>query len=109
MPIDPAEIDAAIASMKRLRRSLDGDVPEKANPAKQLARRLDGRLPYIVGAGYLFPVARRWKSQINENPEAWAIYDEVPELHHNTVVGLSMPFPHFQPDLRSHSGTPRPA
>ncbi len=91
MPIDPAEVDAAIASMNRLRRSLDGDVPEKANPAKQLARRLDGRLPYIVGAGYLFPVARRWKSQINENPEAWAIYDEVPELHHNTAVGLSMP------------------
>ncbi|MFH1169195.1 MAG: bifunctional phosphoglucose/phosphomannose isomerase [Chloroflexota bacterium] len=68
--------------------------PQSANPAKQLAQRLYGRLPVIYGAGVLAEVAHRWKTQVNENGKAWAFYEVFPELNHNAVVGYQMP-----PDL----------
>ena len=59
------------------------------NPAKRIAGQLMGRTPAIFGAGYLAPVARRWKGQMNENAKAWAQFDELPELDHNGVVGTT--------------------
>ncbi len=45
----------------------------------------------IAGSGFLAPVARRWKAQLNENGKAAAIYEELPEATHNTVVGFEQP------------------
>jgi glucose/mannose-6-phosphate isomerase len=67
------------------------DVPESSNPAKQLARRLAGRLPLFVGAEALAPVAYRWRTQINENAKSWAIGDELPEMNHNAQTGYGLP------------------
>ncbi len=72
-------------------RRVDADVPEVDNPAKLLARSLEGRIPVVVGAGALAPVARRWKAQFNENGEQWAIIDEMPEFNHNTIQGIGLP------------------
>jgi glucose/mannose-6-phosphate isomerase len=66
-----------------------------ANPAKQLARSLESRIGVVVAGGHLAPVARRWKNQLNENAKTWAVWDELPELAHNTIVGFDAP-----PDLR---------
>jgi len=66
-------------------------VPLPRNPAKQLAHRLYSRLPIIYGAGILSGVARRWKTQLNENSKAWAFYEVFPELNHNAVVGYQFP------------------
>jgi glucose/mannose-6-phosphate isomerase len=43
------------------------------------------------GAEYLAPVARRWKTQLNENAKAWAFYEEFSELNHNAIVGYEHP------------------
>src|SRR5262249_8410673 len=59
--------------------------------AKALAARIDGRLSLTIGSEFLAPVARRWKTQFNENGDTWAQWEELPELHHNTVVGLNQP------------------
>jgi len=69
-------------------------VPSAQNPAKQLARRLYGHLPVVYGAGYLAEVARRWKTQFNENAKAWSFFEQLPELNHNAVLGYQFP-----PDL----------
>lgn len=69
----------------------DVDVPEGDNPAKRLARSLEGRVPVVVGAGSMGPVARRWKAQFNENSEQWAVVDEMPEFNHNTIQGIGLP------------------
>ena len=61
------------------------------NAAKQLAQKLHGHLPVIYSAGMLAEVARRWKTQINENSKAWAFYEVFPELNHNAVVGYEFP------------------
>lgn len=81
----------AVALMKRQRAALDFDSPFNSNPAKQLASRLHDRLPVIVGAGVLEPAAYRWKTQINENAESWAVHETLPEFGHNTIVGLALP------------------
>jgi len=59
-----------------------------ANPTKVIARWLESRIGVIVGGGHLAPVARRWKTQLNENAKTIAAWDELPELAHNTIVGL---------------------
>jgi glucose/mannose-6-phosphate isomerase len=48
-------------------------------------------MPVIIGAGHLAPVARRWKTQFNENAKSWAAWDELPEATHNTLAGLLQP------------------
>jgi len=65
--------------------------PEKKNPALTLARRFSRRLVVIYGSGFLQGVARRWKTQLNENAKCWAFFDALPEAHHNSVVGYGFP------------------
>ena len=60
----------------------------RANPAKELARELAGRVPVIVSARGLGSAARRWKTQLNENAKSPAWTEELPEMHHNAVVGF---------------------
>jgi glucose/mannose-6-phosphate isomerase len=86
-----AEVPAAARHMRRLVSEVGRDVPERRNPAKQLARRLAGALPVIVGAEALATVAYRWRTQINENAKSWAIADELPEQNHNAPVGYGLP------------------
>ncbi len=65
--------------------------PEKENPAKQLARALHKRIVSIYAAEFLGEVARRWKTQINENSKQWAEFETLPEANHNAVVGYAHP------------------
>ena len=81
----------AIALMREERASIGFASPLSANRAKQLAGRLHGRLPVVVGAGPLAEAAHRWKTQINETSESWAIWEELPELGHNAIVGFGLP------------------
>jgi glucose/mannose-6-phosphate isomerase len=39
----------------------------------------------------LSAVARRWKTQLNENAKTGAAWEELPEATHNTVVGYAEP------------------
>ena len=63
----------------------------RANPAKELARALSGRIPVIVSARGLDSAARRWKTQLNENAKTPAWTEELPEMHHNAIVGFEQP------------------
>ncbi len=66
-------------------------VETEANPAKQLAWELLDRLPIVVASGALAAVARRWKTQLNENAKSDAVYEALPEATHNTIVGFDYP------------------
>jgi glucose/mannose-6-phosphate isomerase len=54
---------------------------------KTLADALHGTVPVIHGAGPTAAVARRWKTQINENAKAAAFASELPEANHNEICG----------------------
>ncbi len=82
------DISETLSVMKGLREVLGPSAPESVNHAKQLARKVYGKLPIIYGAeGYRAVVAQRWKGQVNENSKAAAYWNVYPELDHNEIVG----------------------
>jgi glucose/mannose-6-phosphate isomerase len=91
LELDESELATAVASASEAAASWAPSVPTADNPAKQLAWSLVDRFVVIAGAGFLAPVARRWKTQLNENSKAAAIFEELPEATHNTVVGFEQP------------------
>jgi glucose/mannose-6-phosphate isomerase len=63
--------------------------PTEANPAKQAALRLVGRLPVVWGSGQLGAVAAaRFRTPCNENAKVSVVASAVPEADHNDVMGL---------------------
>jgi glucose/mannose-6-phosphate isomerase len=83
------EMTAAVDAMRRQVDCIGPNVPTKENQAKQLAAAINGKLPIIYGGDFFHGMARRWKSQLNENAKVWAFCDSIPELLHNSVE----PFP----------------
>ena len=80
-----SSVQPALAAAKdQLARLVEG-VPTDENPAKQLAAELQGKLPIVYGGGSFSGLARRWKSQFNENSKAWAFFEIIPEALHNAV------------------------
>ncbi len=93
LPDAAAEMEEAAEVLKTMHeQSLGPHVPQEQNPAKQLARKLYGRLPVIWGSsGTTEVAAQRWKGQINENAKAPAYWNVFPELNHNEIVGFRFP------------------
>jgi glucose/mannose-6-phosphate isomerase len=89
---DPGdELSEAITAMRKQATSLQADVPVVRNPAKREAGQLMGRWVMVFGADVLEPVARRWKTQLNELAKAWAQFEALPEANHNALAGLMQP------------------
>ncbi len=86
-----AEVEKAVSLMESLRERIKPEVPLEENPAKKLALAIHGAIPVVYGPGFLAAVARRWKGQFNENSKNWAFYEELPEAHHNAVMGYPNP------------------
>jgi glucose/mannose-6-phosphate isomerase len=57
--------------------------------AEEIVSRLGKTVPVVIGADLTAPVARRWKTQINENAESPAFFSELPEADHNELCGWS--------------------
>lgn len=90
LPDAGADLRGATEHMRSLRREISAEAPEASNAAKQLARRLNGKLPAFIGAEALTPVAYRWRTQVNENAKSWGIADELPEMNHNAQAGYGL-------------------
>lgn len=101
IPDQATLLAGAVAAMKRFQPRLRPDVPAVKNPAKRYAGQLMGRLVLVMASGYLGPVARRWKGQINEIAKAAAQFELLPEADHNTLQGLMSP----ENTLNAHSMT----
>jgi glucose/mannose-6-phosphate isomerase len=80
------ELRAAARLVDALAVEWGPDGPENGE-AKRLARRLDGTVPVITGAGLTGAVAYRWKCQCNENAKVPAFWSVLPEADHNEVCG----------------------
>lgn len=60
-----------------------------ANPARELARKIDRTIPLVHGGGAIGGVAAlRWKCDVNENAKAPAFWAAHPELDHNEISGF---------------------
>jgi glucose/mannose-6-phosphate isomerase len=75
-----AEIEGAAAFLEERSEDLEAR-------AGEVAARLAGTVPVVYGAELTAPVARRWKTQIDENAKAQAFFSELPEADHNEICG----------------------
>jgi glucose/mannose-6-phosphate isomerase len=85
-PIGPVA-EAVEQQLERLGPTVETD----ANPAKQLAWSMFGRIPVVYGHGTMAAAAHRWKTQLNENAKAWASWEPMPEANHNAIEGSLNP------------------
>ena len=89
---DPGKaLSRASSAMKTQQEGLRADVPVVHNLAKRLAGQLVGRWVMVLGSDVLEPVARRWKTQVNELAKAWAQFEVLHEADHNALAGLVQP------------------
>lgn len=84
-------IVATVEALKKQQETLRLEVPVTQNPAKRLAGQLIGRWVNVYGSGCLAPVARRWKTQVNEIAKAGAGFEALPEGDHNALAGVLNP------------------
>jgi glucose/mannose-6-phosphate isomerase len=76
------EIDAAAAFLEARRDEIKAQ-------AAEIASELDGAVTVLYGSDLTTPVAKRWKTQINENVKVPAFAAELPEADHNEICGWS--------------------
>jgi glucose/mannose-6-phosphate isomerase len=72
------EIEAAAAFLEASREDLQ-------HRAGEVAAAIGERVPVVYGAGATAAVARRWKTQVNENVKLPAFCAELPEANHNEI------------------------
>jgi glucose/mannose-6-phosphate isomerase len=94
MTVVAAEVAALSAVAPRIADEVEGAaayLEERAEAlqsrAGQVAGRLEGALPVVYGSELTAPVARRWKTQLNENAKLQAFFSELPEADHNEICG----------------------
>jgi glucose/mannose-6-phosphate isomerase len=99
---DPSkDVAEAVAMMKRSQQHIVPEMIAAKNPAKRYAGQLVGRWVTFVATENLAPVARRWKTQINQLAKAGANFEIVPEATHNTLIATINP----NPTLNAHTMT----
>jgi len=74
------EIDAAAAFLSERADDLCGR-------ASEIASWIGEETTVVYGAELTAPVARRWKTQVNENAKLSAFFSELPEADHNEICG----------------------
>lgn len=91
IPDPSTEIHETLRELESQRASLRSEIPVAHNPAKRMAGQMVGRIAVIYGADSMAPVARRWKSQINELSKAWGHFEVLPDADHSSPAGLNHP------------------
>jgi glucose/mannose-6-phosphate isomerase len=96
MLVCAAEVAALAGVAPRIHTEIDaaaGFLEEQTAALQALAVEVAGRIgegtAVVTGADLTVPVARRWKTQINENADAHAFFSELPEADHNEICAWS--------------------
>jgi glucose/mannose-6-phosphate isomerase len=84
------DVAASVSHLSDMVSRCDSRSKAVSNPAKDLALRLEGKVPVIYGGrGVGLAIARRFKSDINEYAKLPAFFNELPEMDHNEICGWS--------------------
>jgi glucose/mannose-6-phosphate isomerase len=77
--------------VKGFLQKIKSDVVLSKNSSKQLALRLKGKIPVMVGNDALLPAAMRFSTQINESALTMSFYQSLSELRHHSIRGINFP------------------
>lgn len=91
IPDKSADVASAVNAMGEQQKKLSAESPVMKNPAKRMAGQFLDRSPLIFGSGIMAVVARRWKAQVSQNAKAWAQFEDIPEMDHNSLAGITNP------------------
>ncbi|MBU0672931.1 MAG: bifunctional phosphoglucose/phosphomannose isomerase, partial [Candidatus Margulisbacteria bacterium] len=84
------QIETAAELLKKLRGEYGQPGQDRINPIEQLATKLVGKIPVILGVkGTSGAAGLRLKTQLNENSKTTALFNIFPELNHNEIVNLA--------------------
>jgi len=86
-PWFPESNEARIQRVAERTGGLIASYSRAKGPAARLADAIGDRFPFVYAESSFLALARRWKTQIEENAKRLAAFDEVPELFHNALVG----------------------
>ena len=86
-PAFPESLEERVSHAAHATRERIREYSRARGPAASLARKVGDRLPFVYADATFAGLARRWKTQVEENAKRLAVFDEVPELFHNALVG----------------------
>jgi len=87
LPNMESEVKEAVETLEKLRLEISPKISFEKNFAKKLAWEILGAIPVIYGFRFYGAVARRFKTQFNENSKLPCKCEVFPELNHNEIVG----------------------
>lgn len=85
------DVVAAIAFARETGKKYAADIPEKNNLAKQFARFLKDKHPFIITSEFLKGFGNGFANQINETAKMISDYRYISELNHHLLEGLTHP------------------
>ncbi len=91
IPPQETAVQSAVQAMQAQQEGLQAETASPHNLAKRAAGQWVGRAITVFGQGLLAPVARRWKTQINELAKTIASFEFLPEADHNALAALDFP------------------
>ena len=91
LDIKNRDIEESFKFLESYSQQFGEEIQSSGNPAKNLALKAKGKVVVIYGAGITTHVARRWKTQFNENSKVWSFFETFPELNHNSIEGYYLP------------------
>jgi len=83
--LEKLEIEKSIKEIKEFNQTLFPEKKTEKNQAKTLAYSFYGYLPYIIAPEKYEPLAKRFKTQFNENAKSFAVFETLPEAAHNMI------------------------
>ena len=81
-----SQVDEAINVVEALIPRLSPESPLEVNPAKQLAKAIQGYIPFIYSESKYRAVAYRYGTQFNENSKSPSASSFIPEAYHNSIM-----------------------
>ncbi|MBC7131225.1 bifunctional phosphoglucose/phosphomannose isomerase, partial [Candidatus Bathyarchaeota archaeon] len=81
------EMAEALSVIKEVCEENSPEKPLEECFAKDLASKLNGKIPVVYGFGFYRSVVQRFKQQFNENSKVPSKWEVFPELNHNEIVG----------------------
>ncbi len=89
--ISNEDVDSIAEVAEEIKTKWSINIPVGSNEAKQMAEKVQNKIPIIIGDGVLCGVAARIKSHLNENAKVPSYYETLPEMNHNSLVGSEYP------------------
>lgn len=86
-----SDLETAANKMDEVKKELEFNRKIEDNLAKKMALNIIGKYPVIYAFANMGSVARRIKTQINENSKISAKFDFLPEVCHNEIEGVFFP------------------